>query len=69
MRASVVMAHGLNSCGSWAPEHRLSSCGTQAQLLRSIWGLPKLGIKPTSPTLAGRFFTTELPEKPQKIFF
>ena len=28
--ASVVVAHGLNSCGSWALEHRLSSCGAQA---------------------------------------
>ena len=24
------------------------------------------GIKPTSPALAGRFFTTELPEKPRR---
>ena len=29
-RASVVVAHGLSSCGSWALEHRLSSCGTRA---------------------------------------
>ena len=27
---SVVVAHGLSSCGSWALERRLSSCGTQA---------------------------------------
>ena len=26
--ASVVVALGLSSCGSRAPEHRLSSCGT-----------------------------------------
>ena len=26
--------------------------------------LPDPGIKPTSPALAGRFFTTELPGKP-----
>ena len=25
--------------------------------------LPCLGVEPTSPALAGRFFTTELPEK------
>ena len=30
MRASVVVACGLSSCGSWDLEHRLSSCGTQA---------------------------------------
>ena len=28
-------------------------------------GLPDPGIKPASPTLAGRFFTTEPPEKPR----
>ena len=27
-------------------------------------GLPNPGIEPMSPTLAGRFFTTELPGKP-----
>ena len=29
-RASVVVAHGLSSCGSQAVEHRLSSCGAWA---------------------------------------
>ena len=29
-RASVVVACGLSSCGSWALEHRVSSCGAQA---------------------------------------
>ena len=30
MRASVVVVHGLSSCGSRALERRLSSCGAQA---------------------------------------
>ena len=30
MRASVVAAHRLSSCGSWALERRLSSCGARA---------------------------------------
>ena len=30
----------------------------------SLGGLPDTGIKPVSPALAGRFFTTELPGKP-----
>ena len=30
MRASVVVACGLSSCGSQALERRLSSCGTRA---------------------------------------
>ena len=35
--ASVVVAHGLSSCGLRALEHRLSSCGAWASLLRSMW--------------------------------
>ena len=30
VQASVVVAHGLSSCGLRALEHRLSSCGAQA---------------------------------------
>ena len=30
VQASVVAAQGLSSCGSWALEHRLNSCGAQA---------------------------------------
>ena len=33
-----LQARGLRSCGSWAPEHRLSSCGPQAYLLRGMPG-------------------------------
>ena len=64
MRASVVVARGLNSCGSRALERRLSSCGTRAQLLRGMWDLPGPGIEPMSPAMAGRFLTTASPGKP-----
>ena len=37
---SVVGAHGLGSCSSWAPEYRLHSCGAQTSLLGSMWDLP-----------------------------
>ena len=67
--ASVVVACGLSSCGSWALEHRLSSCGARAQLLHGMWDLSVTGIKPVSLALAGRFFTTELPEKPRYCIF
>ena len=50
---------GLSSCGSWALEHRLSSCGAQAELLCRTWDLPGPGIEPVSPVLADRFLTTE----------
>ena len=44
--------------------HRLSSCGSRAQLLRGMWDLPRPGLKPVSPALAGRFSTTAPPGKP-----
>ena len=56
--ASVVAACGFGSCGSWALELRLSSCGPQALLLRGMWDLPAPGIKHMSPALAGRFLST-----------
>ena len=54
----------FSSCGSRAPEHRLSSCGTWASLLHSIWDLLRSGIKPVPPTFAGRFSVAEPPRKP-----
>ena len=47
-----------------APKHRLNSCGAQAYLLHSMWGLPGPGIEPVSPASAAGFFTTEPLEKP-----
>ena len=43
---------------------RLSSCGSRAQLLRGMWDLPRPGLEPMSPALAGRFSTTAPPGKP-----
>ena len=48
---------------------RLSSCGSWAQLLRGMWDLPRLGLEPMSPALAGRFSTTAPPGKPLNSFF
>ena len=62
--ASVVVACGLSSCGLRALEHRLSSCGAQAQLLHGMWDLPGPGLQPVSPALAGGFLTTMPPGKP-----
>ena len=33
-----------------------------------VGGVPDLGFEPGSPALAGRFFTTEPPGKPYKVF-
>ena len=57
----------FRSCGWRALEHRLSSCGARAQLLRGMWDLPRSGLKPVSPALAGRFLTTAPPGKSLQV--
>ena len=49
--------------------HRLSSCGSQAQLLCGMWDPPRPGLEPVSPALAGRFSTTAPPGKPPHILY
>ena len=55
--ASLVVEHRLQT-------HRLSSCGSWAQLLCGMWDLPRPGLEPVSPALARRFSTTTPPGKP-----
>ena len=55
--ASLVAEHRLQT-------RRLSNCGSRAQLLRGMWDLPRPGLEPVSPALAGRFPTTAPPGKP-----
>ena len=55
--ASLVAEHRLQKC-------RLSSCGSRAQLLCGMWDLPRPGLEPVSPALAGGFSTTAPPGKP-----
>ena len=56
--ASLVAEHRLQT-------RRLSNCGSQAHLLRGMWDLPRPGLEPVSPALAGRFSTTASPGKPR----
>ena len=58
--ASLVAEHRLQT-------RRLSSCGSRAQSLRDMWDLPRPGLEPVSPALAGRFSTTAPPGKPESI--
>ena len=60
--ASLVAEHRLQT-------RRLGSCGSWAQLLRGMWDLPRPGLEPVSPALAGRFSTTAPPGKPYNIIF
>ena len=55
--ASLVAEHRLQT-------RRLSNCGSRAQLLRGMWDLPRPGLEPVCPALAGRFSTTAPPGKP-----
>ena len=68
VQASVVAARGLSSCGLRALERRLSSCGARPQLLHGMWDLPRSGIEPVSPALAGELLTTVPPGKSLDIF-
>ena len=60
--ASPVAEHRLQT-------RRLSSRGSRAQLLRGMWDLPRPGLEPVSPALAGRFSTTAPPGKPYLLPF
>ena len=59
--ASLLAEHKLQT-------RRLSNCGSRAQLLRGMWDLPRPGLEPVSPALAGRFSTTGPPGKPWLTF-
>ena len=47
---------------------RLSSCDSRAQPLCGMWDLPRPGLEPLSPALAGRLSTTAPPGKPLFLF-
>ena len=55
--ASPVVEHKLQT-------RRLSNCGSRVQLLHGMWDLPRPGLEPVSPALAGGLPTTAPPGKP-----
>ena len=59
--ASLVAEHRLQTC-------RLSNCGSWAQVLCGMWGLPRPGLEPASPALAGRLLTTAPPGKARTVY-
>ena len=69
-----IAVHGpLTIAASPVGEHRLqtrrlSSCDSRAQPLRGMWDLPRPGLEPVSPALAGRLSTTAPPGKPEPLF-
>ena len=77
-RAGATLRCSSFSCcrawavGTWAfivVARGLSSCGSRGQLLCGMWDLPRPGLEPMSPALAGGFLTTAPPGKsPEKSF-
>ena len=70
----IVVCGPLTIAASLVAEHRLqtrrlSNCGSRAQLLCDMWDLPRPGLEPVSPALAGRFSTTAPPGKPKNMQF
>ena len=72
--------HSSSRCAGLPPsrplvaEHRLqtrrlSNCGSRAELLHGMWDLPRPGLEPASPALAGRLSTTAPPGKPCMCLF
>ena len=62
----IAVRGPLTIAASLVAECRLSSCGSRAQLLRGMWDLPRPGLEPLSPSLAGRLSTTAPPGKPSR---
>ena len=60
--ASLVAEHRLQT-------RRLSNCGSRAYSLRGMWDLPRPGLEPVCPALAGGFSTTAPPGKPLWLAF
>ena len=68
----IAVRGPLTTVASLVAEHRfqtrrLSNCGSRAHLLRGMWDLPRPGLEPVSPALAGRLSTTAPPGKPHLL--
>ena len=70
----IAVRRPLTTVASLVEEHRLqtrrlSNCGSWAQLLGGMWDLPRPGLEPVSPALAGRLSTTASPGKPTLLSY
>ena len=67
---------GFSSCSAWAQpwdlqalELGLSSCGAWAEFPHGLWDLPRPGVEPVSPALAGGFLSSAPPGKSDSLMF
>ena len=68
--AQASLCVGFSCRRAQSPEGTgFSSCSTQAQLPQSMWNLPRPGIKPVAPELAGRLPTTGPRGKSEFVYF
>ena len=58
------LAIAASRCGAQVPDAQAQQLWLTGQLLRGMWDLPRPGLEPVSPALAGRFSTTAPPGKP-----
>ena len=54
----------FRNCSSQTLERGLSSCDS-VLIARGMWNLPRSGMEPRSPAMAGRLFITEPSGKPR----
>lgn len=67
-RASEVSrGWDFSSCGTWAPEHRLSSCDCMGLVVPQHGIIPE--IEPMSAAFAGGFVSTAPPGKSRNKFY
>ena len=71
LHRSALASHyrGLSCCGAQAPDAQAQQLWLMGPVARGMWDLPRLGLEPMSPELAGRFSTTAPPGKPKKLVF
>ena len=62
-RPLLLQSTSSRRAGSVIVAHGLSSCGSRAQSFHGMWDLPRPGLEPVSPALAGRLSTTVPPGK------
>ena len=67
LRVRAFHCSGFSCCGARALGIRFSNQRTGSAVVeRGLWDLPRPGVEPMSPALAGGFFTTEPPGTPPR---
>ena len=70
-QSCLTLRDPMDCSPSGSSAHRISQSRILAwvAISSSSGNIPKPGIEPTSPVMAGRFFTAEAPGKPDGVHF